>query len=276
MKTICALLFASLIVLPGCYTLSGSHGSKMANPGVDASEDSTPEEASFASVAVSEDGAAVFQRPDASSVVVTRLAAGEELKALGRRGGYVRVGTEAEGPLGYVLLRAIEGTSEIEGAQTPGNAQQEAPRARKLPLRLRPGMEGYKDPATATLVSILVPGGGQFYAGRSVKGAGLLITSIAAPLVASQVVANDLENCASSRSGCDADDSLGALYVGIGVGTAAWLIGVVSASGDAKKANQKESLLKESLLRGASIEPAAIGGPGGGSVKPGLQLSYRF
>jgi hypothetical protein len=130
----------------------------------------------------------------------------------------------------------------------PGsNAPPPAFGPRPLAFRLPP-----KDPGLGTMLSVVFPGGGQFYAGEQGEGAALMVLGIGAPvlgILASQPNAWNNgpsysgANCNSTpfgfRSGgtCRGYNETPAV-IGIGVGAAAWLFGVATASTDVERWNQ--------------------------------------
>jgi hypothetical protein len=101
---------------------------------------------------------------------------------------------------------------------------------------------GHKDPGTAELLGVLLPGGGQLYAGRTGTGLGLLGLSAAA-VVTGAALSKD-SKCSSlfDQSGntfnmtCTKANH-GPLADGEGVAFASWLYGIVTAAGDVRDAN---------------------------------------
>ena len=81
--------------------------------------------------------------------------------------------------------------------------------------RLPPGVldrASEKDETVGLLLSIIVTGGGHFYAGETSKGIGLLLVGIGAPIAGA---------LASS------EDNLAPYFVGLGVGLGAYIYGIV-------------------------------------------------
>jgi hypothetical protein len=87
--------------------------------------------------------------------------------------------------------------------------------------------EGYKSPGTATLISVIVPGGGSMYAGKTGKGLAILGTSAAG-------VALSIAGAAQGNTGT----TLG----GLGLEVASWIYGITTASGDARDENAKRTI----------------------------------
>lgn len=246
------LILLATCLLSGCYTSFNA-----ANPSThsyDAQSINLLEPPS-AEATVTEDRAPVFQQPDATSAVVTRLAMGDSFDAYGYKGGYVLIGTSREGQLGYVLSRTIDTNGMLSNLRdTRGRA------------RLEPGDEGYVDPQTATLVGVLVPGGGQLYAGETGKGALLLSFSIAAPLLSTQLAMDSVSDDCSDGY-CTGTEGFSYLYAGLGVSVGAWAIGLATASNDARQANRRNATLAAS--------PVAIQAPNG-PIRPGVRLSVNW
>jgi TM2 domain-containing membrane protein YozV len=139
---------------------------------------------------------------------------------------------------------------------------------------------GYKDPQLATVLGLLVPGGGQIYAGRSVKGGVLLSLSIAAPLVGilgSMALdghrgGRDQEIALSSTSAFSGgfndprfgrgrgDRQFWPVAAGFGVSIASWAYGWATAAPDARHQNGKHGLQRF----GALVEPLPQGRTGVG------------
>jgi hypothetical protein len=128
----------------------------------------------------------------------------------------------------------------------PPNARPVFPLPRPLAFRLPP-----KDPGVGTMLSIFFPGGGQFYAGAEGKGAALMFLGLGAPiagLIASQSNTwnngysngrcNGYESPFGFQSGSCHGYNPGPAEVGIGIGAAAWLVGVATAGTDVEHWNQ--------------------------------------
>lgn len=102
----------------------------------------------------------------------------------------------------------------------PARAQQATPPA------------GYKDPGTATLLSVVIPGGGQLYSGDMRKGLTLLAVGVGAPTVA-LVVATSTP-----------DHSVAPLALASLASLGAWVYGIADASSSAKRMNTKHGLAR--------------------------------
>jgi hypothetical protein len=90
--------------------------------------------------------------------------------------------------------------------------QEHGPVATRQIAEIEEGMPGYKDGGTATILSLLITGGGQFCAGETGAGALYLVGSIAAVGIG------------AGASNWDRGD-YESLYAGAGVATVLWLVG---------------------------------------------------
>ena len=99
-------------------------------------------------------------------------------------------------------------------------------------------------PGTATVLSVIVPGGGQIYAGETVKG-GLILVGVGAALTAG-TTASYAASQHDDRYGCPApcwEFEPTPLLIGVGVAGALWLYGIVDAPGAATRANRRRGLV---------------------------------
>ena len=120
---------------------------------------------------------------------------------------------------------------------------------------------------TATLLSVVVPGGGQIYAGAPVTGGLLLIGAGAALAVgaAASVAASEREPFFGCPAPCwEFEPSQ--LRIGAGVAGALWLYGVVDAPAAATRNNRRCGLLAT-----VEVAPATFRTPSG-STAAGLTL----
>jgi hypothetical protein len=124
-------------------------------------------------------------------------------------------------------------------------------------------------PSAATALSVIVPGGGQIYAGETVKGGLLLVgtgVAIAAGTAASYAASEH-----EPYFGCPApcwEFEPTPLLIGAGVAGALWLYGVLDAQGAARRANRRRELAT------LEIAPAHFATETGGAS--GLTLRARL
>jgi TM2 domain-containing membrane protein YozV len=105
--------------------------------------------------------------------------------------------------------------------------------------------DGYKSPGIATLISVVVPGGGQMYAGKIGKGLVLLGISAGAVITGEALAVTTIGSCNVDANGnvsssCGSiNRTLAPLYIGTGVALGAWIYSMVTAGGDARAYNAK-------------------------------------
>lgn len=129
----------------------------------------------------------------------------------------------------HIRRLSLSVTLALAGVCGTAAAQQPSPSVKMQPI-------GYKDPQLATLLGVLITGGGQLYTGRTGKGALLLVGSIASVAVAL--------HGAQSTCGVGAScGSSGAETAGIVAAVALWGYGWATAAHDADLHN--EQLLNE-------------------------------
>lgn len=102
-----------------------------------------------------------------------------------------------------------------------------------------------KDPTVATALSVMIPGGGQIYAGEAVKGGVILVGSGVA--LATGVAVAKRDPYFGCPDPCWEFDT-GPLLVGAGIAGALWLYGVVDASGAARRANRRNGAAALELM----------------------------
>jgi hypothetical protein len=95
--------------------------------------------------------------------------------------------------------------------------------------RLNPSNAQFKDPGTAMIFSIVIPGAGQMWAGETGRGAAILGASVGAPIVGAMVMG---ASCANTYN-CSAAPYLVGMLVGLG----AYGFGIVDASASAERMN---------------------------------------
>ncbi|OZC04363.1 hypothetical protein [Rubricoccus marinus] len=96
-----------------------------------------------------------------------------------------------------------------------------------------------KEPVRAQLYSFMAPGGGQFYAGETVKGAVLLAGAVVGLAVAATEI-DDLTRNVPDRGYYTTHGT----RFGVGLGTAGvlWLYGIIDAPNAARRANRRSQL----------------------------------
>lgn len=120
-------------------------------------------------------------------------------------------------------------------------------------------------PTVATALSVVIPGGGQIYAGQPVKG-GLILIGTGTALATSVAVAK-LDPYFGCPDPCWEFDTT-PLLVGAGIARAIWLYGVLDAPGAAQRANRRSGL--------ASLELAPVLLADRGQHHAGMQIRASF
>lgn len=124
---------------------------------------------------------------------------------------------------------------------------------------------GAKDPGTATLISVLVVGGGQMYAGE--LGRGLLMLGGAYGAVIAGAVLSSSASVDFNTGELD-EGSLAPLYIGVLAATGIWIYGIVDAAPSARRMNAKRG-----LASGARVGPVLATSRGGQQL---LGLKFAF
>ncbi|NBB99833.1 MAG: hypothetical protein GVY15_03110 [Bacteroidetes bacterium] len=122
----------------------------------------------------------------------------------------------------------------------------------------------YRDPVVATALSLLVPGGGHFYAGETATGVTLVATGFGAPLLGLALTMRS-EKRICDGYGCRTEVNLTPLLVGSGVMLGAFVYGVADAGRAADRANRRRG-----VMEGVSVYPTAEVREG--RIEPGFAL----
>lgn len=112
-----------------------------------------------------------------------------------------------------------------------------------------------KDPGTAAVLSFVLTGAGQMYAGKTGKGLALLGVQVGA-LVAG-AAASSCDTFGRGPVTCDYTP----LFVGAGVSVGTWLLSVIEAGGDAREWNARHAVASRDVtpLLLAGRGPATLG-----------------
>lgn len=105
----------------------------------------------------------------------------------------------------------------------------------------------YKDPQLATVWGLVVPGGGQMYAGRGVKGAQLFAGSAGALTVGYLMSSRSCTWIGDSDS-CSADRRQSFVIAG-SIGALLWIYGLATAADDAHDFNARARALSQARLQ---------------------------
>lgn len=114
----------------------------------------------------------------------------------------------------------------------------------------------YKDPTTATLFSLLVTGGGQFYSGET--GRGLLY--LAGGVTGAALVLGAAESCASDYYGTGCSSQSGTAVAGLVLALGSWTVSLIDAHNAAHRHNRRTGTEPAAPARvGAVVAPGARG-----------------
>ena len=107
-----------------------------------------------------------------------------------------------------------------------------------------------KDPGQAQLYSVVLPGGGQFYTGETVKGA-VILAGVGGGLAAAAAALPRLQDDFQPRSHYE---RYGVQFgAGLGVAGALWLYGVLDAPNGARRANERNGIAVMPSPDGATV-----------------------
>lgn len=134
-------------------------------------------------------------------------------------------------------------------------------------------LKEYRDPRTAIAISVLIPGGGQVYAGRPAKGVGIFAVAVGSAVAGAAL--STPQKCGTAYftpNGGGPPTPLPycnpakrtPLYVGIGAYVASWVYGWATAGGDARAHNRANGI--------AALHPVLSVG----ERRVGLGLSLAF
>lgn len=119
----------------------------------------------------------------------------------------------------------------------PARAQQAAP-----PV-------GYKDPGTATLLSVVVPGGGQLYAGDTKRGLTLLGVGMGGLALGTAMTVGSADVDCDDDFDCEDDTNYLPMAAGYLVFLGSWVYGIIDADDSAQRMNTR---------RGFSVLPEGV------------------
>ena len=132
--------------------------------------------------------------------------------------------------------------------------------------QVQPHPMPYKDPGTATLISVLITGGGHIYAGETGKGAALLGIGIGAPIIG-LVASSSTVSASCDFYSCSDDTNYTPLLIGFAAGLGAWIYGIADSGKAAHRMNAKQGLSMT-----VRPEPMMVHG----NLKAGLKLQLSM
>jgi hypothetical protein len=201
-------------------------------------------------------GVSVRATPSTDGAVIETLAIRTRVTVLESMGAWLKVATASK--VGYAMASDFSAASSSRPTERAGTAPQQTVVAVPVTYQqVRP--EGYKDPTTSLILSIVIPGGGQFYSGDTKKGAIIIGTALGGIIIGSSLAVGSAES--GSGSGVGAGLLLGyAAYLG------AWIYGMVDASDAAHRHNVQLGIA-------AGLRPV-VAPLNNGSVGLGLSIGY--
>jgi hypothetical protein len=102
---------------------------------------------------------------------------------------------------------------------------------------------GYKDPGTSTLLSVLVPGGGQLYSGETGKGAALLGVGLGGLTLGVAMTAGSVgSSCSETSFSCKDDTNYLPMALGYVAYLGSWIYGIIDAGDSARRMNARHGL----------------------------------
>jgi hypothetical protein len=133
-----------------------------------------------------------------------------------------------------------------------------------------PAMQaGYKDPGTSTLLSVVVPGGGQLYSGETGKGLALLGVGLGGLTVGVAMTSSSVGVSCEGFS-CEDDTNYVPMALGYVAFFGSWIYGIIDADDSARRMNVKRGLAG---LIPEGVTPV-LGPTGRGGTE--LGVSVRF
>ena len=134
------------------------------------------------------------------------------------------------------------------------------------------GGPGFKDPGTSVLLSVIVPGGGQIYAGESTRGLTLLGVGLGGLVVGTAATFSSVgASCDADSFSCSDDTNYLPMALGYVAYLGSWIYGIVDAGDSAHRMNAKRGL----AFRGADVSVQPLVAPGrDGGADVGLKFEF--
>lgn len=205
--------------------------------------------------------ALVYEEPTWVSPQVDTLTAGDTALVHERIKDMYGVATPSEGHVGYIAAyltdlpadqapEALDRTRAYReiarrravAAEFPGERPSSARRDRyRSDVNLNYVYQ--KDPATAVLLSVLVVGGGHFYAGESGTGFFLLGSSLVASTAGFLATTSTLDTTCSGTFDCESEPNYTPLILGVVYSAGAYLYGIIDSARATHEFNQRQHRL---------------------------------
>jgi hypothetical protein len=143
-------------------------------------------------------------------------------------------------------------------ASTPALAQ--APQAPQV---------GYKDPGTATLFSVVVPGGGQIYSGETQKGLLLMGGGLAGLILGAAMTSSSAGVSCDDDFSCEDDTNYAPAALGYLTYLGTWVYGIIDADDSANRMNASRG-----IARALSGNVAPLVASSGGDTSVGVTIRF--
>jgi len=175
----------------------------------------------------------VRAEPSGEASILSALNKGTVVAVIETRDAWTKI--SSNGKIGWMRASTLSPVNSVDVASVPAPIRAPEPSTRSpdpMPKAQASAPEpvyGYKDPGTATLIGVLVTGGGQFYSGETGKGAVLLGVGMGGLFLAigSATASCNYQNCSSGTG-----TAIGLLaYLG------SWGYGIMDAGNAARRHN---------------------------------------
>lgn len=129
---------------------------------------------------------------------------------------------------------------------------------------------GYKDPSTATIMSVIIPGGGHLYSGETTKGAMILGVGLGGLVLGTALSAESVGiDCTDDFRACEDNTSYLPIAAGYLLYLGSWVYGIMDASDSADRMNSTRGI----TIGDVRMQPTVTVGDEGGA-RVGLELRF--
>lgn len=213
------------------------------------------------------------QGPNTTEPILGQVNQGVILEVTDKTGSWYRVRLSAEfglpSQLGYIHSSTVE---IIQPSATFRSSTSEsevlAPRASRSAASRGEPRDGYKEPGTAMLIGVAIPGGGHFYTGETKRGLTLLGIGLGGMFVGTAMTAGSISASCSGFS-CQDDTNYLPMAVGYLAFFGSWIYGILDADDSARRMNARRGLSSATIHAEPVIQPGESG-----AVDMGLKLRF--
>jgi hypothetical protein len=128
---------------------------------------------------------------------------------------------------------------------------------------------GCKDPGTSTLLSVVVPGGGQLYSGETNKGLALLGGGMAGLILGVAMTSSSVGVSCDDDFSCQDDTNYAPMALGYLTYFGTWIYGIIDADDSANRMNAKRGIAQ--VLSG---DVAPLVASAGGETRLGVTIRF--